>query len=219
MGRLRALADVPEHTQLSLSHSFIVFVIVIILLEGKALAQSEVWALGKSFFFIKDTAVNQLPFYPTTWCYHQHASPIRWNCGGDGIEAKMFTLHFITQSFWVFFPIANKLSTAFHWGRLPSVCSAINQDWCCFAVMLDLLPHDLWSSAGKTIMFLVTSLTGTLLSWADLQRAVVVPNFFTKELWRSVCSWEALMQQKIFGAFPRSVSRHNPISELCRNHI
>lgn len=78
------------YTELSLSHSFIVF--VIILLEGKALAQSEVWAHGKRFL-IKDTAVNQLPFYPHNMmlspsCFPNKTELWRWWNWGQNVHSS-----------------------------------------------------------------------------------------------------------------------------------
>ena len=80
----------------------------------------------------------------------------------------------------------------------------------------------LWSSVRVTIGFLVTSLTKTLLSRLlslagrpALGRVLVVPNFFHLRMMESTVFLETFNAADIFLVpFPRSVPRHNPVSEL-----
>ena len=104
-------------------------------------------------------------------------------------------------------------------GWLPSGHSTINA-WlveCC----RDGCPsstEELYSSVRVTIGFWVTSLTRALLPWLlslarqpSLERVLMVPNFFYLRM------MEATMFLGTFNAAemcPRSVPRHNPVSEL-----
>ena len=114
-----------------------------------------------------------------------------------------------------FWQTPSGVSCAFYWG-VASVGQLYHKGlnrWSA-AEMVGLLQgsliatEDLWSSVRVTIGFLITSLTKALLprllslaGQPGLGRDLVVPNFIK---WR-------MMEATVF---PRSVPRHNPVSEL-----
>ena len=81
--------------------------------------------------------------------------------------------------------------------------------------------EELESSDRVTIGFLVTSLTKALLPWLlslagrpALGRVLVVPNFFHLRMMEATVFLGTFNAAYFLVPFPRSVPRHNPVSEL-----
>ena len=82
--------------------------------------------------------------------------------------------------------------------------------------------EELWSSVRVIIVFLVTSLTKALLprmpsvaGQPALGRGFVAPNFIQLKNYGGYCVLGVLQRcRNVLVPFPRSVPRHNPVSEL-----
>ena len=55
--------------------------------------------------------------------------------------------------------------------------------------------------------------------WPALGRVLVVPNFFHLRIMEATVLLGTFNAAEFFVAFPRSVPRHNPVSELCRQFL
>ena len=75
--------------------------------------------------------------------------------------------------------------------------------------------QDLWRSARVNI----TSLTRALLPNCSVWHVKLFQSSSISKLWRSLRSWEPSIQHIFCVAFSRSVSRHNPVSDLCRQYL